>query len=66
MANPVYPTSLIQCPILGFREEALPNVIQFQSDVGAQKRRRRTTNSGYMYSAQYKMSHADMTTFWNF
>lgn len=65
MAVP-YPASLIQCPIMGWREESLPNVVQFDTEVGAQKRRRRTTNSGYMYTAQYKMSHANMTTFWTF
>lgn len=63
---PAFPASLEQCPIMGWQESALPNVVQFQTEVGAQKRRRRTTNSGYMLNAQYKLSHADLATFWQF
>ena len=65
MANPTWPAGLEDCPLAGWSERAMPNIITFDAEVGAQKRRRRSTNSGYEYSAQYKMRHADVQTFWN-
>lgn len=63
---PQWPLALVQCPILGWKEQALENVIEFDPDVGPPRRRRRSTLAGYQVSVQYRLSKAQLATFWSF
>jgi hypothetical protein len=44
----------------------MSNVIEFDADVGAPRRRRRSTLAGYQVSVNYKLTKVQMTTFWAF
>lgn len=64
MAN--WPASLEQCPVLGWSESPVSNIVEFQTDVGPPKRRRRSSNAGSNVYAEYKLNHTDLATFWTF
>jgi hypothetical protein len=63
---PTWPTTLSQCPIIGWTESPLSNVVEFDPDVGAPRRRRRSTLAGYEVGVQYRMTKADLATLWTF
>lgn len=61
-----WPATLHQCPMIGWSEQPMNNVIEFDADVGAPRRRRRSTLAGYQVSVTYKLTKAQLSTFWSF
>lgn len=63
---PSFPASIENCPIVGWSESPLDNVVQFDADVGAPKRRRRSSDKSIAISVQFAIKHTDYATFMNF
>ena len=67
MTTAAWPATLPQCPILnGFQEQPQPNVVQFKPDVGTPKQRRRSTAKGWLTSMTFRMTNAQVLTFYTF
>ena len=63
---PQWPAALAQCPIIGWSETVSSNVVEFDPDAGFPRRRRRSTVRTYRLQCAYKLSKADLATFWSF
>src|SRR5262245_34347465 len=62
-----WPSTLPQCPNLnGFEEQKQINVAAFTPDVGFPKQRRRSTASGWATEVVFRMSNAQVLTFYTF
>lgn len=63
---PSFPVALENCPVLGWSEQPLDNVIQFDTELGAPKRRRRSSDRSILINVQFELSHTDYAIFTNF
>lgn len=44
----------------------MSNVVEFDADIGAPRRRRRSTRAGYQVTVNYKLTKAQLAIFWAF
>lgn len=69
-----WPASLEACPLIGWSETPTQNIVEFETDIGPPKRRRRASRSGTRVSADYKLKRVgaiggagdQLATFWTF